>query len=478
MLTPMACWSTRLSTPTAPSTTCPSPSKGSCGHLHHLERGVQRSSVAWSPAAARLGWKRWPASLGPERNAWSSATAGSATAGPRSLRWGPSLVQHGLEGRGPSRPQEAFAPCPIDEVVATIAAERPDVVFAPHVETSAGLMLPDDYIAALPTRSTRSAGCCSGLHRLGNHVGGHGATGVDVLLSAPQKGWSGSPCSGLVMMSGGPGPHRGHHQHQLRRGSLEVAANHGGLRSRRPRLPRHHAHRRPHAFRTVMDEAKAYGFDKLKVRQQELGSKIRAVLESHGFPSVAAAGFQLPGRGVLHRRPRHQVGQQVRRAGHPDCWRGPAAMRRGRRLLDLPLGLFGLDKLQNVDRTVASFADSPRNPVMDIKPITGALGAEVRGVDLSLPRTSRLRRLPKKSKQAFADHLVLAFRDQHLTVDQQEAFTLQLGRLRAQSVRRRHWPRPPQRDPGRQGSLREGQLWRECGTATGASSRRLRPSRS
>ena len=98
--------------------------------------------------------------------------------------------------------QAAFFPAPIEEVVAQIRSSKPDVVFAPHVETSAGVILPDDYITALAAAAHEigalmvldciASGCAWVAMR---------ATGVDVLISAPQKGWSASPCAGLVMLS-------------------------------------------------------------------------------------------------------------------------------------------------------------------------------------------------------------------------------------------------------------------------------------
>ena len=92
--------------------------------------------------------------------------------------------------------QAPFAPPPVDEVVATIRATKPDVVFAPHVETSAGMILPDDYSRAVAAAAHE----LGGLFVLDCIASGAiwvdmAATGVDVLVSAPQKGWSGPPCA-------------------------------------------------------------------------------------------------------------------------------------------------------------------------------------------------------------------------------------------------------------------------------------------
>jgi aspartate aminotransferase-like enzyme len=91
--------------------------------------------------------------------------------------------------------QAPWAPAPIDEVTAAIARERPAVVFAPHVETASGMMLPDDYVRRLGDgRACRRRPVRARLRGLRRHVGGHAGQGVDVLISAPQKGWSSSPC--------------------------------------------------------------------------------------------------------------------------------------------------------------------------------------------------------------------------------------------------------------------------------------------
>ncbi|MEE9416899.1 MAG: hypothetical protein V3V01_16580, partial [Acidimicrobiales bacterium] len=194
-------------------------------------------------------------------------------------------------------PQSPFEPPPIDEVIATIEAEQPDVVFAPHVETSAGMILPDDYFAAMSS-AVHSVG---GLMVLDCIASGTiwvdmEATGVDVLISAPQKGWSGSPSSALVMM-------RERAIERLAKTSstsfscdlkkwreiMEAYENGGHA---------YHATMPTDAltsFRNVMAETRTYGFDKVMAEQQELGHRARAVLIEYGYPSVAAEGFQAPG---------------------------------------------------------------------------------------------------------------------------------------------------------------------------------------
>jgi len=191
----------------------------------------------------------------------------------------------------------AFVPAPIEEVVATIEAEKPDVVFAPHVETSAGMILPADYLRAVAD----AVHAVGGLFVLDCIASGTiwvdmARSGVDVLLSAPQKGWSGSPCCGLVMLS------------PLARERIESTASTSFACDLRKWLQimaayesgghAYHATMPTDAlkhFRDVMKETETYGLEKARAAQQELGDKVRALLVSKGIKSVAAKGFQAPG---------------------------------------------------------------------------------------------------------------------------------------------------------------------------------------
>jgi len=257
----------------------------------------------------------------------------------------------------------AFAPAPVEEVVATIAAEKPDVVFAPHVETSAGMILPDEYIRAVAD-AVHSVG---GLFVLDCIASGTiwvdmEACGVDVLISAPQKGWSGSPCCGLVMLS------------PLARERIESTAStsfacdllkwlqimeayESGGHAYHATMPTDALRR----FRDVMKETEEYGFDKVRAEQQELGDKVRALLVSKGIKSVAAEGFQAPGVVVsytedvdIHNGKKFlDVGVQIA-AGVPLQCDEPKYFQTFR------LGLFGLDKLHNVDRTIEKLDEALR----------------------------------------------------------------------------------------------------------------------
>ena len=253
--------------------------------------------------------------------------------------------------------QQPFAPAPVDEVVATIRAQRPQVVFAPHVETAAGMILPDDYLRAV-TDAVHEVG---GLFVLDCIASGAiwvdmVATGVDVLISAPQKGWSGSPCCAFVMLSERArtaidATTSTSFACDLKKWLQIMEAYEGGSYGYHTTMPTDALTR----TRDVMLETQAYGFAKVRAEQEELGRRVRALLVSKGFRSVAAAGFQAPGvvvsytddAGLSTAKTFLALGLQTA-AGVPLMCDEPADFRTFR------LGLFGLDKWHHVDRTVAA----------------------------------------------------------------------------------------------------------------------------
>ena len=255
--------------------------------------------------------------------------------------------------------QAAFAPAPIDEVVATIRAQRPDVVFAPHVETAAGMILPDDYLRAVAA-ATHEVG---GLFVLDCIASGAmwvdmKAIGVDVLVSAPQKGWSSSPCCAMVGLSA--------RALQVMEGttSTSFAADlkkwHQIMQAYETGSHAYHATMPTMALlklRDTMQETRERGFAKVREQQIELGRKVRALMEGRGLPSVAAEGFKAPGVVVSYTSdPEIQNGKAFiaqgvqSAAGVPLMCDEPADFRTFR------LGLFGLDKWANVDRSVGHLA--------------------------------------------------------------------------------------------------------------------------
>lgn len=263
-------------------------------------------------------------------------------------------------------PQAAFAPAPIEEVVATIQAEKPDVVFAPHVETSAGMILPDDYIRAVG----EAVHAVGGLFVLDCIASGTiwvdmVACGVDVLISAPQKGWSGTPCCALVMLS--PlaqerlaATTSSSFACDLKKWLQIMEAYENGGHAYHATMPTDGITQ----FRNVMQETEEYGFARMKVQQQALGDQVRALLVDNGFRSVAADGFQAPGvvvsytddAGIKTGKKFAAVGMQIA-AGVPLRCDEPEDFQTFR------LGLFGLDKLNNVERTVAKLGEALRQIV-------------------------------------------------------------------------------------------------------------------
>ena len=253
--------------------------------------------------------------------------------------------------------QAPWAPAPLEEVVAAIRAERPAVVFAPHVETSAGMILPDAYLRAVADAAHEAGG----LFVLDCIASGAAwvdmqATGVDVLVSAPQKGWSGSPCCAFVMLS------------ERARTAIDATTStsfaadlkkwlqimetyEGGGHAYHTTLPTDALTR----TRDVMLETRSLGFDRLREAQWALGRKVRAMLAANGLRSVAADGFQAPGvvvsytddDGLQSSKAFLAVGLQTA-AGVPlQCDEGPD-------FKTFRVGLFGLDKLQDPDRAVAN----------------------------------------------------------------------------------------------------------------------------
>ena len=252
-------------------------------------------------------------------------------------------------------PQAPFAPAPVDEVVAAIESQRPDLVFAPHVETASGMILPDGYIEAV----ANAVHAVGGMFVLDCVASGAiwvdmEARGVDVLVTAPQKGWSGSPCCGLVMLSG-----RALERMEettstsfacdLKKWHQIMQAYLGGGHAYHATMPTDALA----SFCDVMKEAQAYGFEKVHAEQQELGDRVRALLESKGFRSVAADGFKAPGVVVSYTTDSGiKSGQKFAQAGIQIAAGVPLKCNEPEDFTTFRVGLFGLDKLHNLDRTV------------------------------------------------------------------------------------------------------------------------------
>ncbi len=257
--------------------------------------------------------------------------------------------------------QAPFAPVPIEEVVAAIHEYRPDLVFAPHVETSAGILLPDDYLRAIGA-AVREVG---GLFVLDCIASGTvwvdmRLTLVDVLVSAPQKGWSGPPCCALVALGERArnridGTTSTSFACDLKKWLQIMEAYEGGGHAYHATLPTDALS----MVRDVMLETERYGFDRVRLEQQTLGRLVRELLAAHGFKSVAAAGFEAPGVVVCYTSdPELQSGKKFLGLGLQIAAGVPLQCDEGPDYRSFRIGLFGLDKLHNPERALKNLADA------------------------------------------------------------------------------------------------------------------------
>ncbi|WP_439888889.1 aminotransferase class V-fold PLP-dependent enzyme [Pseudomonas sp. MBLB4123] len=253
--------------------------------------------------------------------------------------------------------QAAFAPPPLEEVLAAILAHRPQVVFAPHVETSSGMMLPDAYLRAVAD-AVHDVG---GLFVLDCIASGTlwvdmQACGIDVLISAPQKGWSGSPCCALVMLSQlaverVDATQSSSFACDLKKWLQIMQAYEQGGHAYHATMPSDALRR----FRDVMKETQAYGFASVRAEQLELGERVRALLSRKGFKSVAAPGFEAPGVVVCYTDDGEiKNGKKFAAQGLQIAAGVPLQCDEPGDFQTFRIGLFGLDKLNNIERTLAT----------------------------------------------------------------------------------------------------------------------------
>ena len=250
-----------------------------------------------------------------------------------------------------------FVPAPIEEVVATIRSEKPDLVFAAHVETSSGMLLPDDYLRAVANAVHEHGGllvldCIAS----GTIWVDMQSVGVDILISAPQKGWSGSPCAAFVMLNSKALDIMSRTTSSSY--ACDLAKWHAIMRAYEGGGHAYHATMPTDALRVcrdVMNEALAYGFDKLRNRQQELGDRVRAMLAKKGVQSVAAPGFEAPGVVVCFTNDAAiNNGSKFAALGLQIAAGVPLQCDERNDFMTFRIGLFGLDKLQNPYRTIDS----------------------------------------------------------------------------------------------------------------------------
>ncbi|APZ51613.1 aminotransferase class V-fold PLP-dependent enzyme [Salipiger abyssi] len=255
-----------------------------------------------------------------------------------------------------NEPTAPFAPAPIEEVTEAIRREAPQIVFAPHVETSAGVILPDDYMAAMAA-AAHEVGALMVLDCIASGCVwvDMKQTGVDVLISAPQKGWSATPCAGLVMLSERAMARMeetvsNSFAMDLKKWQQIMAAYEAGGHAYHATMPTDGLR----MFRDAMVETREMGFDAAKSAQWELGDKVRALLASRGVVSVAAEGFAAPGVVVSYTAdPELQSGRAFAAKGTQIASGVPLQCDEPAGFSTFRLGLFGLDKLKDVDGTVA-----------------------------------------------------------------------------------------------------------------------------
>ena len=252
-----------------------------------------------------------------------------------------------------------FAPADIETVTAYIRKNRPQMVFAPHVETASGMMLSDDYIRALGEAVHEVGGLlaidciASGCIWLDMQ-----ALGIDVLLSAPQKGLSSTPCAGLVMLSAAAkeavlASTPSSFALDLKAWLNIMTAYENGGHAYHATMPTDGLKQ----LRDTLFEARDIGYDTLKAAQIKLGTQILAVLNAKGLQSVAAPSAQAYGVIVCH-APNDAVhkGAAFAEAGLQIAAGTPLQVDEPSDYKSFRIGLFGLDKLIDVDGTTERFA--------------------------------------------------------------------------------------------------------------------------
>ncbi|MEQ6916792.1 aminotransferase class V-fold PLP-dependent enzyme [Halomonas aquatica] len=252
-------------------------------------------------------------------------------------------------------PTSPFAPPPIEEVVEAIHQQQPDIVFAPHVETSSGMLLPDDYLQKVADAIHEEGGLfvvdCIASGTLWIDMQD---IGVDVLVSAPQKGWSASPCCGMVMLSRQAREiieetTSSSFACDLKKWLSIMEAYEAGGHAYHATLPTEGLRQ----LRDVMRETAEYGFDKVCEEQREVGRRVREMLAKHGYKSVAAPGFEAPGVVVCYTEDEGIVGKFLE-AGVQVAAGVPLMCDEGETFRSFRIGLFGLDKLHHPERTLES----------------------------------------------------------------------------------------------------------------------------
>jgi aspartate aminotransferase-like enzyme len=228
-------------------------------------------------------------------------------------------------------------------------------VFAPHVETSAGIILPPEYLRAIGD----AVESVDGLFVLDCIASGAmwvdmKASKIDVVISAPQKGWSSSPCCALIGMS-----------ERAREKIDNTQSNSFSIDLKKWLQIMETYEKGSHVYHTTMPtdalkilrnamkETQSHGFDYLMQQQILLGSKVRALMVAKGFPSVAAAGYQAPCVVVSYTTdPDMQSGKKFIDIGIQTAAGVPLQVGESAEFRTFRLGLFGLEKLLHIERAI------------------------------------------------------------------------------------------------------------------------------
>ncbi|MDA9642219.1 aminotransferase class V-fold PLP-dependent enzyme [Candidatus Thioglobus sp.] len=187
--------------------------------------------------------------------------------------------------------------------------------------------------------------------------------GVDVLVSAPQKGWSASPAFGMVMLS--KNASKKIHNTQSTSFSCDLLKWLQIMQTYENGGHAYHATMPTDAikhFRDTINETAEFGFDRARDKQQELGDRVRELLNKHHFISVAAEGFHAPGVVVSYTKDQAiHNGSKFKDLGIQIAAGVPLQCDEGEDYQTFRLGLFGLDKLKNVDAAVQKLEDAFNN---------------------------------------------------------------------------------------------------------------------
>jgi len=250
-----------------------------------------------------------------------------------------------------------YAPYPIDDLVEKVREERPAAIFAPHVETSTGMMLSDEYIRAAADAVHEVGGlfvldCIAS----GTVWADMKDLGVDVVISAPQKGWTGPCCAALVMMSEAAveklqTTSETSFSMSLKRWSAIMDTYEAGGFGYHTTMPTDGLR----DFHEISVETLKFGLPELKEGQLNLGWKARKAMDVRGLTSVAAPGSQAPGVLVFYSPAGVENPVMMNRFkdhGLQIAMGVPWRIDEPEGLKTFRMGLFGLDKVGKPQETV------------------------------------------------------------------------------------------------------------------------------